>query len=466
MREAQLSGPLYNLEVEGNHNYVANGILTHNCDHLEAVTRGKITRLLINVPPGSSKSMIVSVLWPAWEWAIGLGSMRYLATAFNDVPVKRDSRKMRELVRSEWYQTMFPHIKLVRAGEMSFANSLTGAREGSPFGSLTSLRADRLIIDDPHSVKLAESELERKSTTRLFEEGAMNRLNDQTRSAIVVIMQRLHESDMSGVILASDLGFVHLCIPMEFDAENRCVTPFWRDPREKDGDLMDPVRFPQSTLDRDFKRNAYLWAGQYQQRPGPRGGGLFKTDWWRYYNPSALPAVKRVIQSWDTAFKVKQDNDPSSCTIWAECENGYYLLHRHNAKMEYPLLKQFVISFGNKFWEGHKASAILVEDKASGQSLIQDLRQTSLPIVPVKVDTDKVTRANAVLPIIESGRVFLPEGADWLSDYVHELASFPTGKHDDDVDSTTQALRYMHLGNQDGLGFLDFYKSEIAKRGG
>ena len=220
------------------------------CEHLEAVTAGQITRLLINVPPGSSKSLICSVAWNAWEWGPkNLTSNRYLCTSFNETPVKRDTRKTRDLILSPWYQTLWPHVKLTRTAELSFANTKTGSREGVPFPSLTSQRGDRLIIDDPHSTETAESDLERTRTTRLFREGAINRLNDQMRSAIVVIMQRLHTNDVSGEILANDMGFDHLMIPMEFEADRRKTTSIgFADPRRIDGDLLDAKRFPPPAI--------------------------------------------------------------------------------------------------------------------------------------------------------------------------------------------------------------------------
>jgi hypothetical protein len=205
--------------------YVPNWHIDAICAHLEAVTDGRINRLLINVPPGSSKSLIVSVMWPAWEWGpCGRRSLRYLATAFNEGPVKRDTRKCRDLIASEWYQRLWPDVRLTRTAETSFANSATGTREGVPFGSLTSQRGDRLIIDDPHSTETAESDTERLNTTRKFREGAVNRLNDQEKSAIVVIMQRLHEQDISGVIISLGMDYVHLMLPMEFDPTRACET--------------------------------------------------------------------------------------------------------------------------------------------------------------------------------------------------------------------------------------------------
>ena len=230
------------------------------CQHLEAVTRGEITRLLINVWPGSMKSLIVSVFWPAWEWGPkGLRSLRHLSTAFNDKPVTRDTRKTRDLLQSQWYRTLWPEVVLKRTAERSFANTDTGTREGVAFGSLTSQRGDRLIIDDPHSTEQAESEAERTSTTRKFREGAVNRLNDQDKSAIVIIMQRLHMDDVSGIIIQDRLPYTHVMLPMEFEPERAYHSPWGCDPRTEDGELADLTRFPLKVVE-DLKRSGdYFW---------------------------------------------------------------------------------------------------------------------------------------------------------------------------------------------------------------
>ncbi len=273
------------------------------CAHLEAVTDGRINRLLINVPPGSSKSLIVSVMWPAWEWAQGRRSLRYLTTSFNDGPVKRDTRKCRDLIASEWYRALYPEVVLTRTGETSFANSSTGSREGVAFGSLTSQRGDRLIIDDPHSTETAESVADRQTTTRRFREGALNRLNDQERSAIVVVMQRLHAEDVSGTILKLGMGYVHLCLPMEYEPERHCRTVIgFEDPRTTDGDLLDPVRFPRATVESlKSGMGSYAYAGQYQQRPTPREGGLFKRAWFEGKIIRQAPPGTRWVRHWDLA---------------------------------------------------------------------------------------------------------------------------------------------------------------------
>jgi hypothetical protein len=196
---------------------------------------------------------------------------RYISTSFAEDAVKRDTRKMRDLIQSEWYQERWGgHVKLNRFGETSFSNTKTGGREGSPFGSLTSKRGDRLIIDDPHSTKTAESDVERAATTRQLREGASNRLNDQMRSAIVIIMQRLHSLDCSGVVLEEMPEYTHLCLPMEYEPDRRCKTKIgFVDWRHKRGEVLDPVRFPPPAIKELKAKGSYFWACQYEQRRCP-----------------------------------------------------------------------------------------------------------------------------------------------------------------------------------------------------
>jgi hypothetical protein len=225
------------------------------------------------------------VLWPAWEWGpAGLASLRYLSTSYSESYVSRDSRRMRDLVASEWYQARWgDHVQLVRTGETSFENAATGSREGKPFRSLTGGRGDRVLIDDPHSTETAESEAERQTTIRIFRESVPTRLINPATSAIVVIMQRLHAEDVSGVAINLGLGYEHLMLPMEFEPERRCHTSIgFKDPRTYDGELLFPERFPREVVDRDkAAMGSYAVAGQFQQRPTMREGGLFKRAWFR-----------------------------------------------------------------------------------------------------------------------------------------------------------------------------------------
>lgn len=449
-------------------------------EHLEAVTAGLVTRLLINVPPGSMKSLLVSVFWPAWEWGPkGLTSFRYISTSFAESAVIRDTRKMRVLIESEWYQRHWPHVALIRHGELSFENSLTGTRDGVAFGSLTSKRGDRLIIDDPHSVEKAESANERERSTRRFREGAVNRLNDQVKSAIVVIMQRLHEADISGVIQEYMPDYVQLCLPMEYEETRHCDTVIgFSDPRTKDGELLAPERFPRDAVEK-LKRDMdkWAWSGQYQQRPAPRGGGIFPYNGWEYWrksvsvlygrNENQFPDLNYIVGSLDPAFGEKQENDYSGFTIW-----GCFL---NRKQVQQVILMQFwqlrltladLVERVIKDCRKMKVDRLLIEGKASGISVIQEIRRMtkdeSFAVQQINPGmTDKLARANSLSHLFgqeQANGEFLPgvvwvpcetqRGGQawprtWAEPLMAQMSSFPKGKYDDGVDSATQALKYL-----------------------
>jgi predicted phage terminase large subunit-like protein len=206
----------------------------------------------------------------------------------------------------------------------------------------------------------------------------------------------------------------------------------------QEGEALWPERFPLEDLNRKRQLvGGAAWASLYQQRPAAAEGAIFKRAWWRSYSQS--PQFSQIVQSWDTAFKKGAESSFSVCTTWGLAENGYFLLSVWRGRVEFPELRRMLIGLAEQW----KPSAILVEDRASGQSLLQELKSaTSLPVLAVKVDSDKLSRAQAVTPLVEAGKVFLPESAPWLADYMDELAAFPTGNYDDAVDSTTQALNY------------------------
>lgn len=419
----------------------------HNCEHLEAVSAGRITRLLINVPPGSSKSLLVSVLWPAWEWGpLGRPWLRYLSTSFNEVPVKRDTRKMRDLVDSEWYRALWPEVVLTRRGELSFANSATGNREGVPFGSLTSQRGDRLTCDDLHSVDTAESAVERNATTRRFREGATNRLNDQQRSAIVVVMQRLNEGDVSGVILSLGMEYVHLMIPMEFEPDRRCITSIgWKDPRTQDGELLDPIRFPRAEVEK-LKRDmgSYAYAGQYQQRPAPREGAMFNRAWFEIVK--ATPAKVRRVRKWDLAATVPKDGSDPDWTVgllMAIDQDGFvYIEHIARMRVSSFNVERAIKNTADqdRATYGHVKIHISEDPGQAGKSQAAAMvRLLAGHVVMTERETGpKETRAEPFAAQAEAGNVKLLQG-DWNEAFLGELEVFPMGGHDDQVDAASGA---------------------------
>lgn len=414
------------------------------CGHLEAVTDGRINRLLINVPPGSSKSLLVSVLWQAWEWGPkGLRSMRYLTTAFNDGPVKRDTRKCRDLMLSEWYRSLWPEVRLIRTGETSFANDGTGTREGVAFGSLTSQRGDRLIIDDPHSTETAESPAERATTTRKFREGATDRLNDLEKSAIVVVMQRLHADDVSGTILKLQLPYVHLCLPMEFEPKTACVTKIgFTDPRQNDGDLLDPVRFPRAAVE-DLKhvKGAYAYAGQYQQRPTPREGGLFKRHWFEGKIIGAAPPGTRWVRHWDLAATKSTTAARTAGVKLGRTPDGRYIVgHVVKTQDEGNAVRKLIKATAET--DGRSVEISLPQDPGQAGKVQKSDMVAMLAGWTVRAEPetgDKYTRAEPFSVQCEAGNVYLLQG-EWNDDYLDELCLFPGGSFKDQVDASSGAF--------------------------
>lgn len=415
------------------------------CIHLEAVTKGEITRLLMNVPPGSMKSLLTGVIWPAWEWGpCGKPEMRFIGTAHEETLAIRDSRKCRDLIKSEWYQELWP-VELAKDldGKREFGNTKKGIRQARSFTSMTGVRGDRVILDDPISADSANSESKLEAARIAFTETLPTRVNSE-KSAIVVVMQRLNEKDVSGIILEMGLPYVHLCIPMRFESARRCTTPIgWTDPRTKDGELMFPERFAEEQVQELEKTlGSYGAAGQLQQRPAPRGGGILKESWYRYY--TVLPKLEYRMIYADTAQKTGQENDYSVFECWGRSLAGDAVLtDLIRGKWESPEL----LVNARAFWLKHLAikgaplRAIKVEDKVSGTGLIQTLRRERIPVLAIQRGTDKISRAHDAAPFIESGGVMLPMDAPWLPDFLKESSTFPGGTNDDQLDPMFDAIK-------------------------
>lgn len=420
-------------------------------EHMQALATGGIAsnRLLINVPPGASKSTIVGVMYTAWLWGPGGQPWhRYIGAAHEQGLAVRDNRMTRELVTSDWYRRLWPmSLKGDQNEKLYFENDSRGFRQACAVASMTGRRGHTISLDDPLSPEKAHSDKERETALRVLSETIPTRLNDPATSAIVIVMQRLHERDPSGYVLSEGLGYEHLCIPMEYEPSRHCRTSIgWSDPRTVDGELMFPDRFPQAVIDRDKKAlGSYAWAGQMQQRPTPSGGGIFKDHWWQYY--TATPKIEwRAIYA-DTAQKTGQKNDYSVLECWGRSANGQaVLLDMVRGKWEAPEL----MVQSRAFYAKHKAIAdigplrkLAIEDKVSGTGLIQTLKREGLPVIAIPRDRDKEMRANDAAPMIEAGNVLLPRDAPWLSDFLAEATAFPNGAHDDMLDPMMDAVADM-----------------------
>lgn len=433
--------------IEPGQPYVHGWHIDAICEHLEAISSGQITRLLINIPPGTMKSLCVGVFWPAWEWGPrNRASTRVLATSHALNLAVRDNLKARRLVQSEWYKSLWgDRVTLTsdQNAKTKFENSATGFRDAMAFKSLTGSRGDRVIIDDPLSVNSAGSEAERESVNQDFLEAVPTRLNNPDKSAIVVVMQRLHERDVSGVILSKNLEYEHLMLPMEFEPERRCQTSIgFQDPRSIEGDLLFPARFPREVVERDKKpMGSYAVAGQFQQRPVPREGGLFRREWFAGRIISAAPVGTRWVRHWDLAATAKATAARTAGVRLGKTPDGRYIVgHVVTTQSE-----------GNKVRDLIKATA--ETDPAGTEiSLPQDPGQAGKVqksdmvamlagyVVHAEPETgDKVTRAAPFSVQCEAGNVSIVKG-DWNESYFDELCLFPSGQFKDQVDASSGAF--------------------------
>jgi len=409
---------------------------------LEAVERGDVKRLIISMPPRHGKSIVGSTYFPAWY--LGRHPDHYVIAASYAQDLADDfGRRVRNVVRSSLHRAIFPGSRMADdSGAISRFNLDAG---GAYFAvgrgaAITGRGAHVLLIDDPlKDSSEANSPTIRRQLQEWFGQVAFTRL--MPGGAVVIIQTRWHEADLAGWLLSefASEGWESIALPAigeENDPLGRVV-----------GAALWPERYSLESLDSIRRQlGSVPFASLYQQRPAPVEGRMFRRAWFQFY---ALPPTSftQIVLSIDSAFKKGEEADFSAFTIWGNTRSsGIYLLHAWRGKVEFPDLKKKVIEFAQQ-WHPH---AVLVEDKASGQSLIQELkRDANLPVIAVKVDKDKITRAAAVTPLFEAGKVQFPQSAGWLEEYIDELATFPAAAHDDYVDSTTQALDRLSHG---GLG--------------
>ena len=347
---------------------------------------------------------------------------------------------------SAFYRQLFPQSALI-GGKQAVAEFTTAAGGSrfttSPSGGLTGRGAYIILIDDPLKPDEAMSDTQRKAVNEWYDNTLFSRLNDKKTGAIVIIMQRLHEDDLVGHVLSKGEEWDVVRLPaiaydeevIEFDTPSGC-RKIIRHP----GDVLHPEREPREVLDNILPTiGSYNFAGQYLQAPAPPGGGMIKRDRFQTYPGHDFNGIDYYVHSWDTAIKANELADYSVCTVWGIKDRNAYLRYVYRAKLDFPELKKMVI----KMYNDWRPQYVVIEDKGSGQQLIQELRYNGIPNVnkynPVG---DKIVRMHAQSALIEAGRVFLPDQAPWLDAYLHEMTTFPNGKYDDQVelDVTVPAL--------------------------
>jgi predicted phage terminase large subunit-like protein len=421
------------------------------CEHLEAVKRRELHFVVINVPPGSMKSLLVNVMFPSWVWT-DAPSERFLCIGSSDELPTRDSLKCRRLIESPWYQERWGDVYQLRDDQNAktkYETDKTGVRGiGSFAGSILGERAGFILIDDPHKTDLAESDTVREGKLVKFREEIYGRREDEN-SGIVIIMQRLNERDLAGFVLSEGWADAHVCIPMRHEEQRKVwVKPFEvseesRDPRAIEGELMAPERFPEAEVAKTEKvLGAFGSAGQLQQRPSPRGGGIVQRDQFKFYRAGDLPAeFDMIVDSWDCAFKDTAQSAYVAGGKWGRWKTRKYLLNQIRERMTFQGTLTAITRMRD---DDRVPDAVLVEDKANGPAVIDTLRLKISGLIPIEPRGSKFARASAVSPQIEAGEVWLPHPDDepWVEAFISEWCALPNNAFWDQVDQSSQALDY------------------------
>ncbi len=428
------------------------------CQRLEAVAHGEVRRLLVNLPPRHGKSLICSVFFPAWVWASD-PTKRFLCASYAQDLAVRDSVLTRQLVTSPWYRGRYGHVFELSGDQNEkdrFSNTRGGRRLAtSPGGFATGEGGDIVLVDDPHRIEEASSDAARERVVDWLTRTMSTRANDPRSGTHVAVGQRVHERDVFGHLLERG-GSEHLCLAAEFEPDHpaRCAD----DPRTEPGQLLWPERFGRAEID-GLKRDlgSYAYAAQFQQRPAPAGGGIFERGWWRWYHPEGyLPDFTELIQSWDASFGDAPGADYVVGQLWGRAGADRYLIVELRDRMSFTEAVAAVRELNDYAARRFRHCArrpILVEAAANGPAIIDHLRREIGGVIAVSPRGTKLSRAQAVQPLVEAGNVYLPgapsadgesydraQTPEWVQGFVEECASFPRGAHDDRVDAMTQAL--------------------------
>ena len=411
---------------------------------LMEVMQGRCRRLNINLPPRNLKSISVSVAFPAFV----LGhdpTKKIVCASYSQELANKLSRDCRTIMQTDWYKRIFPNTQLSeqRNTEADFMTTARGGRMATSVGgTLTGLGADLIIFDDVLKVQDAASIKARKSLIAWYQGTAVTRLDDKKTGAIINVAQRLDADDLSGYLIEAG-GWTTLSMPA-IATRNESIPLLGGGTHDrKVGEVLHAEHEPQDVLDQArAELGSRGFDAQYQQNPLPLDSDIIKLSWFKTYGASDFSggAACEVVQSWDTASADKITSDWSVCTTWHVVAEKYYLVDVFRARLRYPELKRKVVELARRF----NCECILIENKGSGQSLIQDIAETG-PVYPIAIDPvgDKVERLSMCTAAIESGRVYLPQFVPWLDEFKSEILRFPSAHHDDQVDSLSQFLGYM-----------------------
>lgn len=435
------------------HNKFRRGwVMEAMCEHLQAITDGHINRLVINVPPGLSKSLLTSVFFPAFEWGPReLPYLSYICCSYSLELARRDNNRFRDLITSDLYRRLYPHIILEKEGDNLLKNTIKGSKIIGSVGAstVTGKRGDRGILDDPLSVEQSHSPLELERAARWFSQTWPSRINNPETAAQILIMQRLHQKDITGLILedADNLGYTALILPMEYESERRCTTSLgWSDPRTSEGEMLFPELYSKEYVNKVLKPNLrlvggeYAIAGQLQQRPSPKEGAMFKVGMIKQIPELSDPILAR-IRAWDLAATKNAQSAFTVGVLMSITKNGQVLIEdvrrgRWDSKQVFDMIKRCCKE------DPVGTVASLPKDPGQAGVLQADLFRDQLRGFNFRISDeagDKEGRAFPLSVAVENGLVYMLEGSAWIPTYLEELATFPVGKYKDQVDASARA---------------------------
>ena len=428
---------------------------------------GDLEGIIFNVPPRTMKSLLITVFFPIWVWTTD-PSRRFMFVSYSEKLSTQHSVFRRSIIGSPWYQEEWGSVFSL-SRDQNVKSHYENSSRGTMFSTgmqatATGMGGDILIFDDPLNPEQAISQVEREAVNLRFDTTFRSRINDPATGVKIIIMQRLHELDLTGHVLARESSrWKHVSLPAVAEKDQH-----WKFPESKEivnqkaGQLLWPARLPQSFLDSQrIGMGSWAFNGQYLQTPAPLDGGIVKRQWVRFYRQ--LPEkFEFMVQSWDCTFSGGQENDFVAGQVWARFGGKYFMLpYRTYDRLDFGPTMAAIKACHAKF---PQANAVLIEDKANGPAIISELQKEIAGVVAVNPEGGKLARAQATAPLWESGSIELPDpqifGCNWIEDYLHNICTFPKAAHDDDVDATSQALIYMR--SRLGGGIVEFYRQQAT----
>ena len=471
--------------IEGSVPFIDNWHIQAIAEHLEACYRRDIKNLLINIPPRTSKSTIISVMFPAWVW-LRNPEERFMYASYASALSNEHGYKCRTLITSNWYQERFSKFYQLSKDQKAkgfFDNDKKGSRIATSVGAVNTGKGGNILVcDDPNSASDGNSEADRINAIRWWDSVWSTRLNSPKNDVKIVVQQRVHEDDITGHIVNNDIDneWTKLILPMEYESSRKAKTiilpstngKVWQDPRKEEGELLCDKRFDHKFIkSKKQEMGSYLYAGQFQQRPAPEEGGIIQKSWFSWWKHDEPPEIQFIVQSWDTALTANEMSAYSACTTWGVFLDHNYIEHlillsSWRGRVEYPELREMAKRLyrdyrdngkeHNPRFKGREPDLCLIEAKASGDPLIQDMRKGGIRAIPFNPNKygDKIQRVKLITPIIEGGRVWLRAQAPkydrlmaFSDDFLQEVATFPNSSSRDLVDTMTQALLKLRDGH-------------------